>query len=204
MDGFAVAWVLGVIILFQQVEKPAELPTTGKETIILLPDAEGKSTGIVVSSRGQEIVVTEPYQGVELSGGKVESRTYTAAQVQDVFPEVLQALPDKPRLFILRFEQNGTQLTPESAAMVDQVRQEISKRAAPEVTVIGHTDREGTDAANLRLSRERAESVRNILVKGGIAAAIIEVIGRGELEPEVATDDGVAEPRNRRVEISVR
>lgn len=204
MDGFAVAWVLGVIILFQQVEKPAELPTTGKETIILLPDAEGKSTGIVVSSRGQEIVVTEPYQGVELSGGKVESRTYTAAQVQDVFPEVLQALPDKPRLFILRFEQNGTQLTPESAAMVDEVRQEISKRAAPEVTVIGHTDREGTDAANLRLSRERAEAVRDILVTGGIAAAIIEVIGRGELEPEVATEDGVAESRNRRVEISVR
>lgn len=203
MDGFT-AWVIFVFVAYQLADKPAAPPPQAKETIVLLPDAEGKSTGIVVRSKGQETAVTEPYQGVELSGGKIESKSYSAAQIQSMFPEVMQALPDKPRSFTLRFEQNGTRLTPESAAMVEEVKQEIIKRAAPEVTVIGHTDREGTDAANLRLSRERAEAVRDILVAGGITAAIIEVIGRGELEPEVATDDGVAEPRNRRVEISVR
>ena len=203
MDAFT-AWVICVFIFYQLADKPAAPPPTAKETIILLPDAEGKSTGIVVMSKGQEIVVTEPYQGVELSGGKIESKAYSAEQVRRDFSGVMQALPDKPRSFTLRFEQNGIQLTPESAAMVEAVRQEITKRAAPEVTVIGHTDREGTDAANLLLSQSRAEAVRDILVAGGVSAQIIQTVGRGELEPEVATADGIAEPRNRRVEISVR
>ncbi|MDO8926847.1 MAG: OmpA family protein [Sideroxyarcus sp.] len=203
MDAFS-AWLLTVFVIFLLADEPAAPPPAGKETIVLLPDAEGKSTGIVVKSQGQEVAVTEPYQGVELAGGKVESKTYSAAQIKNMFPEVMQALPDQPRSFTLRFEQNGTRLTAESAALVEEVRQEIVKRPAPEVTVIGHTDREGSDEANLRLSQNRAEAVRDILVAGGVSAQIIQVVGRGELEPEVATADGVAEPRNRRVEISVR
>lgn len=203
MDGFS-AWLLTVIIFFLLADKPAAPPPAGKETLILLPDAEGKSSGIMVRAKGRETAVTEPYQGVELAGDKVESKTYSEAEVQSMFSEVMQALPDKPRSFTLRFEQNGARLTPESAAMIEEIRQEITRRAAPEVTVIGHTDRQGSDKANLRLSQDRAEAMRDLLVAGGISAAIIEVIGRGELEPEVATDDGVAEPRNRRVEISVR
>lgn len=203
MDGFT-AWVVIVFIFYQLADEPAAPPPSARETIVLLPDAEGKSTGIVVRSKGQEAAVTEPYQGVELSGGKIESKAYSAAQIQSMFPEVMQALPDKPRSFTLRFEQNGTRLTRESAVMVEEIRQEIARRAAPEVTVIGHTDREGTDEANLLLSQKRAEALRDILVAGGISASIIQVVGRGEMEPEVATTDGVAEPRNRRVEIGVR
>lgn len=203
MEAF-LAWLLTTLICFQLSDEPAKPPAPGKETIVLLPDAEGRSTGIVIRSQGQEIAVTEPYQGVELADGKLESRTFPADRIQDMFPEVMQALPDPPRTFILHFEQNGTALTAESAAMVEDVRREIVKRPAPEVTVIGHTDREGSDEANLRLSQDRAQAVRDILVKGGVSAEIIQVVGRGELEPAVITDDGVAEPRNRRVEIGVR
>lgn len=203
MDAFS-AWLLTVFVFFLLADEPVTPPPAGKETIVLLPDAEGKSTGIVVSAQGQQVAVTEPYQGIELAGGKIESRTYSAAQIKDMFPEVMQALPDQPRSFTLRFEQNGTRLTAESATLVEEVRQEIVKRPAPEVTVVGHTDREGSDDANLHLSQNRAEAVRDILVAGGVSAQIIQVVGRGELEPEVATADGVAEPRNRRVEISVR
>ena len=46
--------------------------------------------------------------------------------------------------------------------------------------------------------------MRDDLVKLGVAPGQIQVAGRGEREPLVATDDEVAEPRNRRVEISVR
>jgi OOP family OmpA-OmpF porin len=124
--------------------------------------------------------------------------------MQRLYPDVMQALPEKPRSFTLRFEENGTKLTAESAMMVEDIRQEILKRAVPEVTVIGHTDRVGSEEDNLRLSRARAEAIRDILIAGGVPAQIIQAIGLGELEPEVMTEDGVAEPRNRRVEISVR
>ncbi len=207
MDGFSI-WLATALFFSWLATKPAlpPAPVTPviKETAILLPDAEGKNTGIVIKTGTQEISVTEPFQGVELSGTKVVNKSFSAAEIQQLYPDVMQALPERPRSFILRFEENGTKLTAESAASVGDIQKEIGKRAAPEITVIGHTDRAGTEEANLRLSQARAEAVRDILVSGGVSAQIIQVVGRGELEPEVMTADGVAEPRNRRVEISVR
>lgn len=207
MDGFSL-WLATVLFFSWLSVKPASPPApaipTLKETAILLPDAEGKSTGIVITSGGQEIAVTEPFKGVELSGGKAANKTYSADEIQRLYPDVMQALPEKPRTFVLRFEENGTKLTAESAAIVGDIQKEIAKRAAPEITVIGHTDRAGTEEANFRLSLQRAEAVRDILVAGGMSAEIIQVVGRGELEPEVKTEDGVAEALNRRVEIDLR
>jgi len=70
--------------------------------------------------------------------------------------------------------------------------------------VIGHTDKVGTDAYNDALSRQRAEVVRKALLARGIAQDNVVAIGRGKREPIVPTADGVAEARNRRVEIQVR
>ena len=81
---------------------------------------------------------------------------------------------------------------------------EIASRPVPDVLVIGHTDTVGSDAVNDALSRQRAEVVRKALIARGIAAENIVVVGRGKREPIVPTADGVAEPRNRRVEIIVR
>jgi OmpA-OmpF porin, OOP family len=198
MDPFS-AWVATASI-FYLLSGPAPL----KETAILLPEADGKSSGIVIKTMDSETAVTEPYQGVELTGGKIETKQFSAESVQQMFPDVMQALPEKPHSYTLHFEESGTDLTPESAAMIENIRQEIVKRSAPEITVIGHTDRTGSPEDNLSLSLKRAEAIRDILVAGGVSAQIIQTVGRGELEPVVETEDGVAEPRNRRVVISVR
>jgi outer membrane protein OmpA-like peptidoglycan-associated protein len=50
----------------------------------------------------------------------------------------------------------------------------------------------------------RALAVRELLMQLGVAPAAIEVSGRGEREPLVPTPDGVAEERNRRVEMNLR
>ena len=78
------------------------------------------------------------------------------------------------------------------------------ERPAPEITVIGHTDRVGSDEDNDALSRARAETVRKLIEQTGVEATSLEATGRGEREPLVQTADKVAEPRNRRVEISIR
>ena len=70
--------------------------------------------------------------------------------------------------------------------------------------MIGHADRVGTDKANDALGLKRAERVRKILIQRGVPAERIVAASRGEREPLVQTADGVTEPRNRRVEISVR
>ncbi len=65
----------------------------------------------------------------------------------------------------------------------------------------GHTDGKGTDAYNMGLSRRRANSVKQYLVRNGIAASRIRTEGYGESRPVASneTDDGRAQ--NRRVEL---
>jgi outer membrane protein OmpA-like peptidoglycan-associated protein len=181
-----------------------QIKSQPKETFILLPEPEGRRSGIVIRTAGQEVALTEPFQAVELTSGKFVGKTLSAEEIRLQFPDVMQALPEKTRTFILRFEVKGAKLTAESLAMIGSIQQEIARRAAPEIMVIGHTDRVGSDEVNLRLSLSRAEEVRDLLVASGVSPQMIQVVGRGELEPVVVTDDGVAEPLNRRVEVVIR
>ena len=75
---------------------------------------------------------------------------------------------------------------------------------APEVLVVGHADALGTDSLNDELSMQRARIVRAGLIYKGIDSTRVEAVGRGKRELLVPTRDGVAESRNRRVEIQVR
>jgi len=72
------------------------------------------------------------------------------------------------------------------------------------VLVVGHTDSVGSDQYNDTLSLQRADVIRVGLIQNGIAPENIVAVGRGKRELLVPTADGVAEPRNRRVEIVVR
>jgi outer membrane protein OmpA-like peptidoglycan-associated protein len=82
--------------------------------------------------------------------------------------------------------------------------EELRRRPAADIVVIGHTDRVGAEEGNDELSLQRAERVKSDLASQGIPPERIRAAGRGEREPVVATEDNVDEPRNRRVEISVR
>jgi hypothetical protein len=72
------------------------------------------------------------------------------------------------------------------------------------ISVVGHADATGSDAENLDLSLHRANLVRDQLVESGVPAGIIEVAYHGANNPLVPTKRGIAEPRNRRVEITIR
>ena len=70
------------------------------------------------------------------------------------------------------------------------------------IVLVGHTDRAGARAANLRLSCRRAASVRAFLITLGMSPDRIAMVGRGEEMPLVDTADGIAEAQNRRVELT--
>jgi outer membrane protein OmpA-like peptidoglycan-associated protein len=126
------------------------------------------------------------------------------AELKEMFKEALDAQPMAPARFVLYFVEGGDTLTTESQREVDNVLGEIKKRPAPDLIVVGHTDRVGSVADNDRLALRRAEKVRSQLIAQGLSADNISASGRGEREPLVATADEVAEARNRRVEILVR
>jgi len=125
-------------------------------------------------------------------------------EVRSTFGAALSALPARPATFMLYFVTGKDELTAESKADVQKVLDELSRRPSPDVLAIGHTDSVGAQELNDRLSLQRAERVKALLVAIGIAAERIYVAGRGERELLVPTADNVDEPRNRRVEINVR
>jgi outer membrane protein OmpA-like peptidoglycan-associated protein len=93
-------------------------------------------------------------------------------------------------------------------ADVGQTADFVSRNAGPcgwsNFTVTGHADRSGSDSYNIDLSRRRAEAVAGMLASAGLPRASITTDARGEQQPRVPTADGVREPQNRRVEITVR
>jgi len=172
---------------------------------VLMPGQDGKTGALSVESGGKQAVLDQPYAAARVKEpGQVELGTETEQEARQAFGPALAAQPGRPASFVLYFLENRDELTPDSKQLLGRVLDEIARRPAPEIVVIGHTDRVGPVPYNDTLSLRRAERMRDELVKVGIAADRIRVEGRGEREPLVPTPDEVAEPRNRRVEISVR
>ena len=173
---------------------------------VVVPDgADGHVGQIVVHRCGEARLVNTAYGGERLDGdGSVRAVKLSREQVQRDFGATLAALPGRPTSFTLYFLEGSDELTPESRAELERVFAELKRRPLPDIMVIGHTDTVGGTDYNDQLSRSRAEHVRELLAGLGLPRDRIQAAGRGERELVVPTADNVAEPRNRRVEISVR
>jgi outer membrane protein OmpA-like peptidoglycan-associated protein len=178
---------------------------TRSETIILLPEKDGRDTAVTVQRENKEpVVLDKPYAAVKQSGFGQQTYTSNADEVAKKFGATLDAQPARAASFTLYFIEGKDEFTDESKRLVDGLFAEIARRPVPDVIVIGHTDTVGSDQSNDALALKRAEIVRSELIRRGIAAENIQAIGRGKRELAVPTADNVAEPRNRRVVILVR
>ena len=117
-----------------------------------------------------------------------------------------------PKDVVLRgipFAFNDRTIRPEFLSDLNETVRILSDNPMLSVLIEGYADAVGSESFNLRLSRARAEAVRDYLVASGIAADRLRVVGRGEVEPLApnARDDGSDNPEgravNRRVELSV-
>jgi outer membrane protein OmpA-like peptidoglycan-associated protein len=180
---------------------------TGTELVVLLPDQSDGSVG--------RAVVTNPAGSVELAAAResvsVSSNqplppvtVMSEANVQQLFGDVLAALPVAPEYFTLQFLFESDSLTDESRSLLPKILQSARTRPFPDVAVIGHTDTTGSATGNYELGLRRANAIRGRLVDAGIDRALIDVTSHGEADLLVKTADEVADPRNRRVEITIR
>ena len=170
-----------------------------------VPGNDGHVGKIVIQSGGQTAVVDTAYGAQRVaSNGRVEAATLSEGEVRAIFGSTLASLPGKPTSFTLYFLEGKDELTPESKAELEKVFGELKLRPLPDIMVIGHTDTVGGLEYNDRLSRARADRLRDLLVGLGIPGERIQAAGRGKRELLVPTEENISEARNRRVEISVR
>jgi outer membrane protein OmpA-like peptidoglycan-associated protein len=183
----------------------AAAASTRDDLYVLVPDADGKTGALSVIQGAAQQVLATPYASARIrQDGQIEGGAVSQELVKQIFADALAAQPARPVSFLLYFLEGRDDLTPQSQQVIQQVFAEIARRPSPEIVVIGHSDRVGTVASNDALSLRRAQKVRDDLVRRGIAPERIETAGRGEREPLVPTAPQVPEPRNRRVEISIR
>jgi outer membrane protein OmpA-like peptidoglycan-associated protein len=176
-------------------------------SLLLLPDEEGGQGAVaILDDQTQETraVVAEANSRSRLSRNAAATRRIAPDRVNAAERALLASLPPRPISYTLYFQEGSTRLEAASAPTLAALRAEVSRRPGVEVQVTGHTDREGSNEANDRLSQRRAEDVIALLAAEGIPADLMVAVGRGEREPLILTDDGVQEPRNRRVEVTVR
>ena len=185
---------------------PKPPPAPSSDVIVLLPDDQGKTGAIVVSSAGVERRLDQPGQTVTVEAGSPPGLPGMMAgeEALAVAGPALAALPKPPVRFILYFEHDSVNLTPESRARLKKVLETIRERAPVDVSVVGHTDTVGEKEYNYSLSMKRARAVASILVANGIDPSVFDITSHGKDNPLVPTGDQVPEPRNRRVEITVR
>jgi outer membrane protein OmpA-like peptidoglycan-associated protein len=207
----AVLAIIALIVVAHQLHPPAPpapAPVAAAaapvdELVVVLPSADGHTGTVVVDSQGTRTVLNQPYASNRI-GRDAGTMRLSLQEVRSAFGAALSSIPARPASFLLYFITGTDQLTEESRGELDRMLEELRRRPAPDILVIGHTDRVGSEPDNDRLSLQRAERVRASFLAQGIAPERIQASGRGEREPIVQTADGVDEPKNRRVEINVR
>jgi outer membrane protein OmpA-like peptidoglycan-associated protein len=180
--------------------------STTRELVVLLPGEDGQVGAVAIAEPQRTTLLTTPLGAARIdTKGRVTQGTITEEEINRTFAQALAAQPPKSLKFILYFLENSTEITSESRADLADLLAEVTRRQAVEVEIAGHTDHLGQAAMNDRLSQERAEAVRNMLIQSGLQASFIRTVGRGDREPLIPPQPGQqSEPRNRRVEVIVR
>jgi outer membrane protein OmpA-like peptidoglycan-associated protein len=109
-----------------------------------------------------------------------------------------------PPSFMVFFDWDRSNLSQQALATIKQAADAFKQKGNARITATGHTDTSGPESYNMALSLRRANAVKDALVREGVPAQAISVIGRGEQGLLVQTGDGVREPQNRRVEIVIQ
>ncbi len=124
-------------------------------------------------------------------------------RITDASPDMRSKLITEGKLvsYGIYFDVNSDKVKPESYGSIKGIADVLNENAGVKIKIVGHTDADGDDAANLDLSKRRAAAVKTALVNSfGIDAARIETDGKGEKQPVAPNDNSTNKALNRRVE----
>lgn len=171
--------------------------------VTLLESPDGTTGKVVVKGSKGEQVIDKARYAVPMDGATAAAPV-NEEQFKKDFSAAMGARPLLPERFLLYFESGGAKLTPDSEALLPKIVESAAKRPSVDVSIIGHTDTAGKADINEGLALQRAQATADLLKGKGLKADALSVESHGERNLLVKTPDETPEPRNRRVEISIR
>ena len=118
-------------------------------------------------------------------------------------PAPVATSPQAPSDYLLFFDWNSAELNDGARTIIRTAVDNARRAGIARFELVGHADTSGPKDYNQRLSLQRANAVANALVQMGYGEDSFRMTGRGEQDPLVQTADGVREPQNRRVRITI-
>ncbi|MEJ2793546.1 OmpA family protein [Iodobacter sp. LRB] len=194
LKGFTGSVLLFVAVLLQGC--------ASNSYIVLLENPNGHTGAVQVKGEQGEQLINIAGYGAALDGSETPAAV-DAEKIQEDFGDAMAARPKIPKHFLLYF-QVDTMLTEESEMLLPEIIAEAKKWPAVDISVVGHTDTLGSAAINEELALVRANLVAEWLKQKGLEYHALTVESHGERNLLVMTPDETLEPRNRRVEISIR
>lgn len=193
------AWLVGATLLLAALLAACAGPGS---YVVLLPSPDGSVGHITVTGAAGSQELSQARSGAALDGS-TPPFAVSPAKLQRDFGAAMAARPPLPEHFLLYFGE-GSELTPASKVLLTTVLERAKARSSVDISVIGHTDTQGAAEVNEALARERANTIAAELRQLGLVDAVLSVESHGERNLLVPTADAVTEPRNRRVEITLR
>ncbi len=121
------------------------------------------------------------------------------AKEQEVEKEIKKRLTKEFSLLHVEFKTNSAELTDESKKRLDEVVEVINEYKRYSYKIQGHTDNQGSEEFNIKLSKNRAESVKSYLISKGVDETILSSEGLGSSQPITSSDTKEGREKNRRV-----
>jgi outer membrane protein OmpA-like peptidoglycan-associated protein len=197
------AAVASVLMAGCATPPPVAPPAPPRSYLVLLENDDGSTGRVIYTGAEGSTELNQARQAVALQHSATRF-TVDPAQLSRDTDAAVRAQPKAPKSFQLYFEAGDARINKASEALLAQILAEVKSRPAPDLSVIGHTDTTGTSASNESLSLRRAAQVSQLLKAAASAAVHVDITSHGERNLLVLTPDNTPEPRNRRVEVTIR
>lgn len=179
----------------------AELEETRRKTEEAQKAAQAQQDQLEEQRRADEARLAELEKaraGQQQSEEELRKTLGELAQVREEARGLIVTLPGS-----IYFDVNKSDVKPAMQDRLTQIARALATVPDRHILIEGHTDSSGSSSYNVELSRLRAESVRSVLVAGGVSPDRIETHGYGKTRPIASNATAAGKARNRRVEIVV-
>lgn len=122
----------------------------------------------------------------------------TGVQVQRQDNNIILTMPDA-----ITFDYDRADVKPQFHGVLNNLATTLNQFPQTRIQIAGHTDSNGSDAYNMQLSQQRANSVRSYLTRAGVAPQRMQAVGYGESRPIADNGTDYGRAQNRRVEITL-